>query len=124
INLQDGSVEQYLAAQGHGFGDGNGSHATAVGMYETAGINGGSTEPGGALYLRGMDDSNTNAERRAVELHGARYVDENTGHVGHSWGCVAVDDDDAPHIIKELNGGKGSALLIYHTPMPVVRGAS
>jgi hypothetical protein len=69
-----------------------------------------------SLRLAGLEKGfNDNAERRAIVLHGAKYV--NAGRVkstymGRSQGCPAVPQAQSSKIIKLIKNG--TALFIYH----------
>ncbi len=71
---------------------------------------------GYSLRLRGLEkDKNSNAEKRAIVMHGAWYVSEDFikqyGRLGRSWGCPAVPDEEAKKIIDLIKNG--SLLFIY-----------
>ena len=123
IRLSDGRVEKFLVAHGEGsgeryateFSDEHRSHQSALGIYLTDDEYEG--KHGRSLKLRGMEGSNNESESRAIVIHGAGYVSDETireqGMIGRSWGCPAVDYDDRDHIIDELHGG--AILLLYHS---------
>lgn len=124
IDLRTGRVSKYLVAHGSGsgrgdmaeeFSDRNRSHQTSLGIYVTGGEYDG--KHGRSLKLEGMENSNDNAESRAVVLHGADYVSDDyarrNGRVGNSWGCPAVDHRYRDEIIDKI--GNGSVMLIYAT---------
>lgn len=65
---------------------------------------------GYSLYLEGMDAGfNDNAKRRAIVVHGAKYVSlafaEIHGRIGRSWGCPAVPERLHRGIIDAIKGG-------------------
>ncbi|GEM_PF-6247035 len=62
---------------------------------------------GPSLRLKGLSQTNSNALKRAIVIHGANYV--NDGHVGRSWGCPAVKTSKVKLIVEKLEGGA----LIY-----------
>ncbi|MBP2698742.1 murein L,D-transpeptidase catalytic domain family protein [Photobacterium lucens] len=61
-----------------------------------------------SLRLDGMSPSNSNARKRAIVLHGAKYAEPATikkiGMLGRSWGCPAIPmklADKVVHLLKE-----------------------
>jgi hypothetical protein len=92
-----------------------GSLSTSIGLFVTATPYVGSN--GYSLRLKGLDDGfNDRAWERAIVMHGARYVNENTaralGRLGRSWGCPAVRSDVARKMIDTLKGG--TAIFAYY----------
>jgi hypothetical protein len=90
------------------------SNQSSLGFYETLdtyiGVNGYS------LRLQGLETGfNDNANKRAIVLHGAAYVDERLvklqGYIGRSWGCPAVPPALHRAIIDKIKNG--SCLFIY-----------
>ncbi len=83
-----------------------------------------------SLKLSGLEEGfNDNAERRAIVVHGADYVNAgrvNSDYMGRSQGCPAVPVAQAPKIIDMIKGG--SALFVYspsekyHNKSPVLNG--
>lgn len=125
INLDSNAVPFYTyVAHGQASGPGNyatrfsnapGSKESSIGTYVTA-----NTYQGGKGYsmrIQGLEKGfNDNAMKRAIVMHGAWYVDENFAksahHVGHSWGCPAVDRHLAKPIIDTIKNG--SVLFMYY----------
>ena len=71
---------------------------------------------GYSLRLDGLEKNiNDNAEKRAIVLHGAPYVDQSAinslGFLGRSWGCPAVPEAQHKAIINTIKGG--TCLFIY-----------
>ena len=71
---------------------------------------------GYSLRLDGMEKGiNDNARKRAIVVHGAKYVSDEFikkyKRLGRSWGCPAVSDDLSKEIIDMIKGG--SCLYIY-----------
>ena len=68
---------------------------------------------GQSMRLLGLDPDNSNAEPRAIVIHGADYVSEDHiatwGKVGRSEGCVAV----ARHMIPQVLGMLGPNRMLY-----------
>ena len=89
------------------FSDNANSHQSSLGFYVTNEVYYG--KHGRSLKLDGMDAGfNTNARSRAVVLHAASYVCENTikqlGRLGRSHGCPAVSPEVANKIIDLVKG--------------------
>ena len=73
---------------------------------------------GYSLKLRGLEPTiNSNAQTRAIVIHGAWYVDEGMvstyGRLGRSWGCPAVRQTVAVSVIDSLKDG---GLLFAYFP--------
>ena len=97
------------------FSNENGSLATSMGLFVTAGTYIGSN--GYSLRLRGLDKGfNDRAEERAIVMHGASYVNnaisKSMGRIGRSWGCPAVRKEVARELIDTLKGG--SPIFAYY----------
>ncbi|MFD1255216.1 murein L,D-transpeptidase catalytic domain family protein [Mucilaginibacter terrae] len=89
------------------FSDDNNSHQSSLGFYVTNEVYYG--KHGRSLKLDGMDAGfNTHARERAVVLHAANYVCENTikqlGRLGRSHGCPAVSPEVSNKIIDLVKG--------------------
>ncbi|HVW96252.1 MAG TPA: murein L,D-transpeptidase catalytic domain family protein [Mucilaginibacter sp.] len=99
----------------HGNGSGNDmatnfsntvdSHQSSLGFYITDNVYYGKN--GLSLRLDGMDEGfNSNARERAIVVHGADYVSENTiaqlGRLGRSYGCPAVPSEMAHEVINTI----------------------
>ncbi|MVN91873.1 murein L,D-transpeptidase catalytic domain family protein [Mucilaginibacter aquatilis] len=83
------------------------SHQSSLGFYVTDNVYYG--KHGRSLKLDGMDAGfNSNARARAVVLHAADYVCENTikslGRLGRSFGCPAVSPEVSNKIIDLIKG--------------------
>jgi hypothetical protein len=94
------------------------SYKSSPGFYVTENSYYGSN--GYSLRLEGLERGiNDNADRRAIVLHGADYVNENfirqQGYIGRSQGCPAVPSQMAEPIINTIKNG--TCLFIY-TPVP------
>lgn len=96
------------------FSNTDASHQSSLGFYITGDTyNGGN---GYSMKLKGMEAGfNDKAEKRAIVMHGAPYVNENiiknTGRLGRSWGCPAVSEKEHKMIIDLIK--QGSCLFIY-----------
>lgn len=124
LDLENKKVtsEQFVA---HGTGSGehkatkfsnkNGTHQSSIGVFRTA-------EPyhgknGLSLRLDGLERGyNDKARSRAIVIHGANYVSNDFvsryGSLGRSWGCPALDLDQAKETIHKIKGG--SILVAYY----------
>ncbi|MET0362292.1 MAG: murein L,D-transpeptidase catalytic domain family protein [Sphingobium sp.] len=122
VDLTGGQTISYLVAHGRGsdpdhtgflqnFSNEPGSLATCEGAFLTGEVYSG--VHGAALRLVGLDATNSNADMRAIVLHGAPYVSEDHiatwGKVGRSEGCFVV----APHLIRQVLDLLGPGRLIY-----------
>ena len=63
--------------------------------------------------MQGLEPTNSNALSRAIVLHRADYVSDNfikqTGRIGRSEGCFAVENSVADNLIDKL---KNNAYII------------
>lgn len=94
----------------------DGTHASSLGFYVTAGTYNGNH--GNSLRLDGLDKGfNDAALARGIVVHAAEYVSEGNvagqGRLGRSWGCPAVNPKLAQPIINTIKGG--TCLFIYHS---------
>jgi hypothetical protein len=119
VELANGEVHTHLVAHGRGsdpartgwlerFSNAPRSNATSSGAYLTD-----STYVGGhgrSLRLRGLDATNSNAESRAIVVHGAWYVSFDMigrcGMLGRSEGCFAVANSSLDEILTRLAPGR------------------
>ena len=99
------------------FSNRGGSEMSSLGFYRTAPTtyNG---KHGLSLKIMGLDPGfNTNAENRAVVVHGAEYVCEDFvkshGRLGRSQGCPALPVAETAAIVRAIKGG---SLLYLHGP--------
>ncbi|MBB70999.1 MAG: hypothetical protein CMF50_01210 [Legionellales bacterium] len=117
-------ISQQLVSHGKGsgakyakhFSNGNGSHASSIGLYETENTYYG--HKGLSLRLKGLDRGfNDHAMSRAVVIHGANYATQSfanrVGRLGLSWGCPAID----PAMVKStINTIKQGTLVFAYYP--------
>ncbi len=87
---------------------------SSLGFYETLATYNGSN--GYSLKLEGLEKGiNDNANKRAIVVHGADYVNENLiksqGCIGRSWGCPALPQRLHKAIIDVIKGG--TCLFIF-----------
>lgn len=99
------------------FSNKGGSEMSSLGFYRTAPTTY-TGKHGLSLKLMGLDPGfNTNAENRAVVVHGADYVCEDFvkthGRLGRSQGCPALPVAETTAIVKAIKGG---SVLYLHGP--------
>lgn len=62
-----------------------------------------------------QEEKNTNALKRYIVIHGAKYATEafikHNGYLGRSWGCPALPPQLARKIIDTIKGG--SVIFAY-----------
>jgi hypothetical protein len=119
VDLAGGKVESMLVAHGRGSDPGHtgwlqsfsnrpGSAATSQGDYVTGGYYAG--HHGRSMRLQGLDETNSNAEERAIVVHSAWYVGPDVvrehGVLGRSEGCFAVSEADLPKVLDRLGPGR------------------
>ena len=117
INTRNGSIEKYRVAHGKGS---DWDHNTRVNRLSSRSRSR-STPPGfhkmkGAYYGRnglsvrmyGLERRNKTSLRRAIVMHGARYM--RWRKPGRSWGCLAVN----PRYIRSLSQRLKSGALVYN----------
>lgn len=119
VDMANGRVQSLLVAHGRGsdpehsgwlkrFSNDFGSSATSNGVYLTADEYQG--KHGRSMRLKGLDPSNSNAEPRAVVIHGAWYVGPlilaEHGKLGRSEGCLAFSEADLPGVLARLGPGR------------------
>jgi hypothetical protein len=123
FDTQDKKVDTYYVAHGKGsegaiddgmaevFSNEPGSSTSSLGIYRTLEEYVGTH--GRSLRLEGLEPTNSNAYERAIVLHRADYVSEDfirqTGRIGRSDGCFAVEPSVADTLIDKL---KNSAYII------------
>lgn len=121
------AVEKYYVAHGKNSDKGPGntgwatkfsnvpeSHQTSLGLYKCS-EEYKSAKFGRAMRLDGLEETNSNARKRAIVLHGSSYVESNyvfkNGVAGRSQGCPAVGYEYRDRIIDCLSNGR--KLFIY-----------
>ncbi|MGH6909986.1 MAG: murein L,D-transpeptidase catalytic domain family protein [Phenylobacterium sp.] len=122
VNLLDGRIDSLLVAHGRGsdpdhsgwverFSNAPGSAASSAGAYRTGPLYIGKHGP--SRRIAGLDPTNSNAESRAIVVHGAWYVSpamvRDHGKLGRSEGCFAVEESQLPQVLARLGEGR----LIY-----------
>jgi hypothetical protein len=92
------------------FSNTNGSHMSSIGLARAAETYWGSN--GYSMRLDGLDAGWNSADRsRAIVVHGASYATQDfaddTGYLGRSWGCPALDPAVNDDLIDYLADGGG-----------------
>ncbi len=90
------------------------SLSSSLGFYKTAETYYG--KHGLSLRLDGLEPNvNHNARKRAIVVHGAKYVSQqfadSHGRLGRSWGCPALPQELSKEMIQTI--ANGSCLFIY-----------
>jgi hypothetical protein len=108
-------VSAYYVAHGRASGENmaerfsnqNHSNSSSLGVYRTLGEYNG--QHGRSLRLEGLEPTNSNVLARGVVMHTADYVSEafirQTGRLGRSEGCFAVEKSVGDTLINELKDG-------------------
>lgn len=119
INTTTGHATQHLVSHGRGSDPGHtgylhyfsnlpGSEASSAGSYLTSSYYYG--KYGRSMRVRGLDYSNSNAERRAIVVHTAWYAEPNvaeaTGRLGRSEGCFALPHASLREVLDRLGPGR------------------
>lgn len=122
LDMASGTRQTLLVAHGKGsdpdhsgwlerFSNEPGSEASSAGAYLAGDLYTG--KHGRSRRLIGLDQSNSNAESRAIVIHGAWYVSTDMarerGKLGRSQGCLAVGEGDLDLVLSTLGAGS----LIY-----------
>jgi hypothetical protein len=90
------------------FSDDMNSHQSSLGLFVTGDTYVGNN--GYSLRLDGLEPGfNGRARDRAIVMHGAPYVNatfsNSQGRIGRSWGCPALREAVARHVIDTIRGG-------------------
>jgi hypothetical protein len=111
-----------LVAHGSGSGDNFAmrfsnkpdSHQSSLGLFVTEQPYAG--KHGYSLRLNGLESSNDRALERAIVIHGAAYVSQESvaalGRLGRSWGCPALRPGITRQLIDRIKGG--DAVFAYY----------
>jgi len=109
------TVNAYYVAHGRASGENiaerfsnqNGSNSSSLGIYRTLDEYNG--HHGRSLRLEGLEPTNSNVLARGVVMHTADYVSEafihQTGRLGRSEGCFAVERSVGDTLMNELKKG-------------------
>jgi L,D-transpeptidase catalytic domain len=114
IDLKSGTVQSMQTSHGSGsdkdndgfaerFSNEPRSNATSLGFYITGDTYYG--KHGLSLKLDGVSVTNSEARRRSVVIHGAKYVNTANIKTGRSWGCPAVPLANRDRVIQLLKNG-------------------
>jgi hypothetical protein len=119
LDTNTGRVTRHLVAHGRGsdpehtgflqrFSNAPGSYATSSGAYVTSDYYPG--RYGRAMRVRGLDNSNSNAESRAIVIHSAWYAEPQVaamqGRLGRSEGCFAFSYQSRQEVLARLGPGR------------------
>jgi hypothetical protein len=119
VDLASGQVESHRVCHGRGsdpahsgylerFSNDFGSYATSSGTYVTTDYYDG--KYGLSMKVRGLDESNNNAESRAIVIHNAWYAEDDMvplhGMLGRSEGCFAMSRQSQYEVMRKLAGGR------------------
>lgn len=124
VDLANGRATSHLVSHGRGsdpahsgwverFSNDFGSNASSPGAYRTDSYYTG--KHGRSQRLIGLDPTNSNAEPRAIVIHGAWYVSDamvrQHGKLGRSEGCFAFDETNGS--LDEILTRLGPGRLLY-----------
>ncbi|HEY5808773.1 MAG TPA: murein L,D-transpeptidase catalytic domain family protein [Povalibacter sp.] len=119
VGMRSGNVDSFLVSHGRGSDPGHsgwvrrfsnqpGSNASSEGAYLTGDYYSG--KHGRSMRLVGLDPTNSNAEQRAIVVHGAWYVGPDMlrlhGQLGRSEGCFAFAESQIDTILRRLGPGR------------------
>jgi L,D-transpeptidase catalytic domain len=119
VNLLSGTVNRYYVTHGRGsdpehdgwlkaFSNDPGSNATSRGAYLTRNYYDG--KHGLSMRLTGLETDNSNAEDRAIVVHGADYANPDLirtmGKLGRSEGCFAFPQAKLVEVIARMGPGR------------------
>ncbi|MDK2760665.1 MAG: murein L,D-transpeptidase catalytic domain family protein [Sphingopyxis sp.] len=119
VDMVAGKVDMFPVTHGRGsdpqhdgwlknFSNRVGSLATSRGAYRTSDYYWGAN--GSSMRLAGLEADNSNADARAIVVHGAWYADPSLiatqGKLGRSEGCFAVGEELLPMVLYKLGPGR------------------
>ncbi len=123
FDTKESKVEAFYVSHGRGseganddamaevFLNEDGSNSSSLGIYVA--LDEYTGDHGRSMRLQGLEPTNSNALSRAIVLHRADYVSDNfikqTGRIGRSEGCFAVENAVADNLIDKL---KNDAYII------------
>ena len=129
VDMVKGAVQYFPVTHGRGsdpehdgwlknFSNRIGSLATSRGAYRTADYYWGAN--GSSMRLHGLEYDNSNAEARAIVVHGAWYAEptliSEQGKLGRSEGCFVFGADLLPEIMYKLGPGRLLVADRYSAP--------
>ena len=119
VETGSGRISSHLVAHGRGsdpahsgwlkrFSNAPGSLASSRGAYRTSDYYWGSN--GSSMRLAGLEADNSNADMRAIVVHGAWYAEPSLiatqGKLGRSEGCFVFGEELLPMILYKLGPGR------------------
>jgi hypothetical protein len=119
VDMLRGKVDYFPVTHGRGsdpehdgwlkhFSNRPGSLATSRGAYSTSDYYWGAN--GSSMRLKGLEPDNSNADARAIVIHGAWYAEpmliNEQGKLGRSEGCFVFGADLLPEILYKLGPGR------------------
>ena len=119
VDMVKGRVEMFPVTHGRGsdpqhdgwlkrFSNAPGSLASSRGAYRTSDYYWGAN--GSSMRLAGLEPDNSNADMRAIVIHGAWYADPSLiatqGKLGRSEGCFVFGEDLLPEVLYKLGPGR------------------
>lgn len=119
IDMVSGKIERFPVTHGRGsdpqhdgwlkrFSNAPGSLATSRGAYRTSDYYWG--QNGSSMRLDGLEADNSNADMRAIVVHGAWYAEPSListqGKLGRSEGCFVFGEELLPEILYKLGPGR------------------
>jgi hypothetical protein len=119
LHTESGAVTSYQVSHGRGsdprhsgyldrFSNAHGSAASSHGAYVTGDLYEG--KYGRSLRLKGLDDSNSNAQARGIVVHSAPYAEpefaDHLGKLGRSEGCFALSELSLFLVLTRLGPGR------------------
>jgi len=119
VDAHSGTITSYQVAHGRGsdpdhtgwldrFSNRPGSAASSSGAYVTGDLYQG--KYGRSMRLKGLDESNSNAEARGIVVHSAPYAEpevvERMGKLGRSEGCFALSQLSLFLLLRQLGPGR------------------
>ena len=119
VDMVAGKIEMFPVTHGRGsdpqhdgwlkrFSNAPGSLASSRGAYRTSDYYWGSN--GSSMRLAGLEADNSNADMRAIVVHGAWYAEPSLiatqGKLGRSEGCFVFGEELLPMILYKLGPGR------------------
>ncbi|WP_033073609.1 murein L,D-transpeptidase catalytic domain family protein [Sphingopyxis sp. MWB1] len=119
VDMIAGTIDMFPVTHGRGsdpqhdgwlksFSNKVGSLATSRGAYRTSDYYWGAN--GSSMRLAGLEADNSNADIRAIVVHGAWYAEpsliETQGKLGRSEGCFVFGEELLPRILYQLGPGR------------------
>lgn len=119
VDIESGVITSHHVAHGRGsdpahsgyldhFSNEPGSAASSAGAYVTGDLYHG--KYGRAMRLKGLNATNSNAERRGIVVHSAPYAEpeviDRMGKLGRSEGCFALSELSLFLVLRQLGPGR------------------